>query len=59
MATVLDGCTTEKQRPVVRFFVGKGLSAKDMHKEMFSVYGGKCLLVKQFTAGLRNSLNEV
>jgi hypothetical protein len=31
------------------------LSAKDIHKEMFPVYGGKCFChVKQFTAGLRN-----
>jgi hypothetical protein len=24
--------------------VGKGLNAKDIHKEMFPVYGGKCLV---------------
>jgi hypothetical protein len=24
------------------FFVAKGLNAKDIHKEMFPVYGGKC-----------------
>jgi hypothetical protein len=36
--------TTEEQRFVVRFFLsGKGLNAKDIHKEMFPVYGGKCL----------------
>jgi hypothetical protein len=23
--------------------MGKGLNAKDVHKEMFRVYGGKCL----------------
>jgi hypothetical protein len=34
MATVLE------QRSVV------GLSAKDIHKEMLPVYGGKCLLCK-------------
>jgi hypothetical protein len=27
-------------------FVGKGLNAKDIHKEMFPVYGGKCLSCK-------------
>jgi hypothetical protein len=27
----------------VRFLWAKGLNAKDIHKEMFSVYGGKCL----------------
>jgi hypothetical protein len=25
------------------FFVTRGLDAKDIHKEMFPVYGGKCL----------------
>jgi hypothetical protein len=25
------------------FLLAKGLNAKDIHKEMFSVYGGKCL----------------
>jgi hypothetical protein len=27
----------------VRFLSAKGLNAKDIHKEMFPVYGGKCL----------------
>jgi hypothetical protein len=36
-------CTTEEQRSVVRFLWAKGLIAKDIHKEMFPVYGGKCL----------------
>jgi hypothetical protein len=43
MATVLEECTTEEQRSVVRFLWAKGLGAKDVHKEMFTVYGGKCL----------------
>jgi hypothetical protein len=43
MATVLEGCATEEQRSVVRFFWAKGLNAKDIHKEMCPVYGGKCL----------------
>jgi hypothetical protein len=43
MVTVLEMCTTEKQRSVVRFLWAKGLSEKDITKEMFSVYGGKCL----------------
>jgi hypothetical protein len=42
MATVLE-CTTEEQYSVVRFLWVKGLNAKDIHKEMFPVYGGKCL----------------
>jgi transposase len=37
MATVLE------ERSVVRFLWAKGLNAKDINKEMFSVYGGKCL----------------
>jgi hypothetical protein len=36
-------CTTEDQRSVVRFSCVKGLNAKDIHKEMFPVCGGKCL----------------
>jgi hypothetical protein len=46
MATVLEGHTTEEQCCVVLFFLcvwAKGLNAKDIHKEMFPVYGGKCL----------------
>jgi hypothetical protein len=35
MAALLDECTTEVQRSVVRF-----LYANDIHKEMFLVYGG-------------------
>jgi hypothetical protein len=46
MTTVLKVCTTEEQRSVVRFLWAIGLNAKDIHKEMFSVYGGKCLLGK-------------
>jgi hypothetical protein len=36
-------CTTEEQRSVVHFLWAKGLDEKDIHKEMFPVYGGKCL----------------
>jgi hypothetical protein len=43
MATVLEECITEEQRSVLRFLLAKGLNAKDIHKEMFPVYGGKCL----------------
>jgi hypothetical protein len=35
-------CTTEEQRFLVRS-VGKKLSTKDIHKEIFPVYFGKCL----------------
>jgi hypothetical protein len=43
MATVLEDCTTEEQCSVVSFLWAKGLNAKDIHKEMFAVIGGKCL----------------
>jgi hypothetical protein len=60
MTTVLEEYPTEEQRSVMRFFfVGKGLSAEDIHKEMFRVYGGKCLSrkavhnwVEKFSQGL-------
>jgi hypothetical protein len=45
MVTVLK-CTTEEQRSVVRFLWTEGLNAKDIRKEMFHVYGGKCLSLK-------------
>jgi hypothetical protein len=55
MATVLEECTTEKQRSVVRYFLwGKGLDAKDINKEMFCVYGGKCLSRKAIHNWLAN-----
>jgi hypothetical protein len=38
MMTVLE-CSTEEQRSVVTFSWAKGLNAKDIHKEMFPVYG--------------------
>jgi hypothetical protein len=46
MATVFEGCTTKEQHSVVHFLLAKGLKAKDIHKEMFFVYGGKCLSCK-------------
>jgi hypothetical protein len=46
MATMLDECTIKEQRFVVHFLWAEGLSTKDIHKEMFRVYGGKCLLRK-------------
>jgi transposase len=44
--TVLEECPSEEQRSVVRFLWAKGLNAKDIHKEIFPVYDGKCLLLK-------------
>jgi hypothetical protein len=43
MATVLEVYATEEQRSAVRSLGAKGLGTKDIHKEMFPVYGGKCL----------------
>jgi hypothetical protein len=44
MATVVEEYTTENLRSFVRsFFVDKRTQRKDIHKEMFPVYGGKCL----------------
>jgi hypothetical protein len=55
---VLEVCTNEEQRSVTRFMWAKGLNAKDIPKEMFPVYGGKCLShkavhnwVKKFSQG--------
>jgi hypothetical protein len=44
--TVLEECATEEQRAVVRFLWAKGLPGKDIYKEMFPVYGEKCLSPK-------------
>jgi hypothetical protein len=41
MATVLEECITEEQRSIVRFYGQKDSMQKI--KEMFPVYGGKCL----------------
>jgi hypothetical protein len=43
MVTMLDKYTTKWQCSLVLFCEEKGLNAKDIHKEMFPVYGGKCL----------------
>jgi hypothetical protein len=42
MAIVLVECIAEEQLSVVRFLWAKGSTAKDIHKEMFPGYGGKC-----------------
>jgi hypothetical protein len=36
------------------FLCAKGLNAKDIHKEMFPVYGGKCLSRKAVHNWLAN-----
>jgi hypothetical protein len=40
---VLEECTNEEQRSIVRLLWAKGRNEKHIHKEMFPVYGGKCL----------------
>jgi hypothetical protein len=54
MATVLEEYSTEEQGSVVRLLCAKGLNVKDIHKEMFPVYDGKCR-IKRFKTGFRNS----
>jgi hypothetical protein len=46
----------------VRFLWANGISVKDIHKEMFAVYGGKCLSrkvlhnwVEKFSQDIRQS----
>jgi hypothetical protein len=58
MATVLEVYTTKDKRYVVRFLWAKGLNASCIYKEMFPVYGGKCLSRKAVHNGPRNSLKD-
>jgi hypothetical protein len=44
----------EEQRPFVRFVCTNGLNAKDIHKEMFPVYVGKCLSRKAVHSWVKN-----
>jgi hypothetical protein len=54
METVIEKCPTEEQCSVVRFLCAEGLAAKDIHKEMFSVFTvGSVCHVKRFTIGLQ------
>jgi hypothetical protein len=46
MATMLEEYTTEEYLSVVRILWAKGPNARDIHKEVFPVYSGKCLLLK-------------
>jgi hypothetical protein len=46
METGFGECTTEQQRSFVRFLWVKRHNEKDIHKEIFPVYGGKCLSLK-------------
>jgi hypothetical protein len=40
MATMLEDCTTEEQRFIVRLWAAKELHANDIRKEMFPVCSG-------------------
>jgi hypothetical protein len=52
MATVFEMCTTEEQLSIVRLLWAVVLNAKkNIHKEMYPLYGGKCLSLKPFTTG--------
>jgi hypothetical protein len=54
MATVIEECSIEELHSVVHYLWAEGLGAKDIHKEMFAVYGGKCLLRKAVQNWLAN-----
>jgi hypothetical protein len=43
MATALEEYANEQERSVVHYLWAKGFNVKDIHKEMFLVYGGKFL----------------
>jgi hypothetical protein len=46
MVTTFEKGTIEKQHSIVRLLWATELDVKDIHKEMFPVYDGKCLLSK-------------
>jgi hypothetical protein len=43
MATMHVECSTGEQRSGVRFLRKKGPNTKDIHKQIFPVYGETCL----------------
>jgi hypothetical protein len=43
MATVLEGVLPKSNVLLCIILLAKGLNAKDIHKDIFPVYGGKCL----------------
>jgi hypothetical protein len=46
MVPMFEECATEELNSIVHILWAKGLRTKDIHKEMFPAYGGKCLLHK-------------
>jgi hypothetical protein len=59
MATVFEVYTIEEDCSVVGSLWAKGLNVKDIHKEIFPVYGRSVSRFKRFTTGSRNSLKKV
>jgi hypothetical protein len=59
MATVLGDYTTEEKRSVLRFCGQMDSLQKNIHKEMFPVYGGKYLSRTPFASSSRNALQDV
>jgi hypothetical protein len=51
---VLEACTPKEKRSVVRFLWAEGLTAKDIHKEVFPIYSGKCFLCKAVHNWVKN-----
>jgi hypothetical protein len=56
MVTVLKEYTNEEQYSAVRFLWAKELTAKDIRKEMFPVYGEKLLSYMAFHNWVPNIL---
>jgi hypothetical protein len=59
MTTVLEGCTTEDQRPVVPFCGQNDSVQRIFVKKCFLFTVGSVCRVKRFTTGLRTSLKVV
>jgi hypothetical protein len=58
MVAVLEGYTTEEPCCVLHSLWAKGLNAKDINKEMLTVYGGKCLSRKAVHNWVQNFLSR-
>jgi hypothetical protein len=54
MSFVLEECITEEQRSLVQLLCAEGLNTKYILKEMFVVYGGKCLSRKAVHSWVAN-----
>jgi hypothetical protein len=56
MVTVLEECIPKSSVLLCVFLWTRGLNAKDIRKEMFPVYGGKCLSCKAVHSWVANVL---